>query len=110
MVSFSGDIILKNQGYNLTHNYGHGKEFLSQNICSLNILSFLFHTIQEFVDKQYVELRKVIGTRKEFFGSLNFITTLFIVKDFDKMIEFTLFKRTNRKIELKDYIVMDGMG
>ncbi|MEA2019407.1 MAG: transposase [Campylobacterota bacterium] len=97
---------LKNHGYNLAHNYGHGKKYLSQNICSLNILAFLFHTVQEFEDKNYIEVRTLIGTRKEFFQTLNMLTTMFTIKNFDKMIEFILVKRTNSKnIDTGEYIM-----
>jgi len=36
---------LKTKGYNLEHNFGHGKEGLSEFLFTLNILSFLIHTI-----------------------------------------------------------------
>ena len=97
---------LKNHGYDLAHNYGHGEEYLSQNICSLNILAFLFHTVQEFSDESYIELRSLIGTRKFFFETLNVLTTMFVFKNFDKLIEFILKKRTNIKnIDMKEYLV-----
>jgi len=98
---------LKNQGYDLAHNYGHGDEYLSQNICTLNILAFLFHTVQDFSDENYIELRSLSGTRKKFFGHLDFLTTTFIVQSFDKMIEFLLVKRKNIKnIDIKEYLVI----
>jgi len=99
---------LKNHGYDLAHNYGHGDEYLSQNICTLNILAFLFHTVQEFEDKNYIKVRAIIGTRKEFFQTLNMLTTIFVLKSFDKMIEFIIIQRTNGKKadNMGDYIVM----
>lgn len=97
---------LKTKGYNLAHNYGHGDKYLSQNICSLNILAFLFHTVQEFEDKQYIELRSMIGTRKEFFNTINVLTTMFVFKNFDKLIEFILSKRKRENIDMKEFIVI----
>jgi hypothetical protein len=38
---------LKNQGYNLEHNYGHGKQYLSNIFASLMILMFLIEQVQE---------------------------------------------------------------
>ncbi len=38
---------LKTQGYNLEHNFGHGQQYLSSFLASLNILSLLFHTVLE---------------------------------------------------------------
>jgi hypothetical protein len=96
---------LKNFGYNLAHNYGHGKEYLSQNLCSLNILAFLFHTIQEFSDENYIKLRKDIVTRKEFFQSIVVLTTMFTVKSFDKMIIFMLLSRNSEEnLDIRLYL------
>ena len=36
---------LKTKGYHFEHNFGHGKENLSETLLSLNLLSFLFHTV-----------------------------------------------------------------
>jgi len=96
---------LKTKGYTLSHNYGHGKEYLSQNICSLNILAFLFHSVQEFSDENYIQLRSLIGTRKHFFETLNVLTTMFTFRNFDKLIEFVLSKRRNQNIDMKGYLV-----
>jgi len=44
---------LKNQGYNLEHNYGHGYINLSYNFYILTLLAFYFHQIFELTDKLY---------------------------------------------------------
>lgn len=36
---------LKTKGYHLEHNFGHGKNHLSEALATLNILAFLFHTL-----------------------------------------------------------------
>jgi hypothetical protein len=89
--------ILKTKGYNLKHNYGHGDKYLSQNLCSLNILAFLFHTIQDFCDENYGKLRLELRTRKDFFYAINFQTTMQTFKNFDKMIEFILLSRQGKQ-------------
>jgi hypothetical protein len=38
---------LKNQGYNLEHNYGHGKQHLSTVLAMLMMLQFLIDQVQE---------------------------------------------------------------
>lgn len=35
--------VLKNHGYHLEHNFGHGNQFLSSTLPTLNLLAFLFH-------------------------------------------------------------------
>ena len=36
--------VLKTNGYNLEHNFGHGKETLASVLVVLNLLAFAFHT------------------------------------------------------------------
>lgn len=48
---------LKNQGYCLEHNYGHGKNFLSFNFYLITLLAFLFHQVLELTDHMYQTCR-----------------------------------------------------
>ena len=99
---------LKTKGYNLEHNFGHGKQYLSQNLCSLNILAFLFHTIQELYDTLYMELRSNLGARKNLFEAMNILTSMFTFINFDKMIEFILISReSDEQVPLKDFILLN---
>jgi hypothetical protein len=75
-------------------------------LCSLNILAFLFHTVQELDDALHMELREDIGTREEFFIGINFLTTLFNFKSLNKLMEFILISRQTREnVDMKGYIV-----
>jgi len=97
---------LKTKGYHLDHNFGHGKENLSKTLCSLNILSFLFHTVQELDDDLYIELRQNIGTREEFFQYINMMSTMFNFKSFNKLMEFILISRqTKENVDMEGYIM-----
>lgn len=60
---------LKNHGYYLEHNYGHGKAHLSSLLATLILLSFMFHTLLVLLDKRYQELR-AHWPRKSFFQQL----------------------------------------
>ena len=62
---------LKTKGYNLEHNFGHGKQYLSQTLATLTILAFLFHTVLSFVDKRYQMLRNNLGRRDTFFHDIS---------------------------------------
>ncbi len=42
---------LKNQGYHIEHNYGHGKKNLSMNFFLLNLLAFFMHQIFELTPR-----------------------------------------------------------
>lgn len=48
---------LKNQGYCLEHNFGHGNSHLAFNVYLLTLLAFLFHQVFELTDKLYIEAR-----------------------------------------------------
>ena len=65
---------LKTKGYNLEHNFGHGKQHLSSLLATLNILSLLFHTVLGLLDQKYKLLRSHLPTRKTFFDDLRALT------------------------------------
>ncbi len=76
---------LKTKGYNLEHNFGHGKEGLSELLFALNILSFFIHTICLKYDDGYKELYELIGNRKTFFNHITTFTTFFYIENFDTL-------------------------
>jgi len=58
--------VLKNRGYHLGHNFGHGNKHLSSFPVTFNLLSFLFHTLLEQVDKKYKLVRDNLPARQTF--------------------------------------------
>ncbi len=72
---------LKTGGYNLEHNFGHGKKGLSEFLFTLNIFSYLTHTICLIHDDKYKELYELINNRKTFFGHITTFTTFFYISD-----------------------------
>jgi transposase InsO family protein len=64
--------VLKCRGYNLAHNFGHGHAHAADIYCLLNILGFLFHSIQDAVDEDYQAARKSFGRRDGFFWGLRY--------------------------------------
>ena len=53
---------LKNLGYNLEHNYGHGKKFLSTILCLLMLLAFLVDQIQGMTCSLFRAVKKQAGS------------------------------------------------
>lgn len=49
--------ILKNNGYHFEHNFGHGKQHLSNLLATLILLAYLTHTILEYLDAAYQKVR-----------------------------------------------------
>jgi hypothetical protein len=64
--------ILKNHGYNLEHNFGHGKEHANEIFCLLNLLAFLFHGIQRLVDDEYRRAYDHASRKIDFFWALRY--------------------------------------
>jgi hypothetical protein len=59
--------VLKNRGYNLEHNFGHGKQHACEIFLLLNLLAFQFHTILELCDEEYGKARASVGRRDSYF-------------------------------------------
>ncbi len=79
---------LKTKGYNLEHNFGHGKQHLSSFLATLNILSLLFHTLLELLDQKYKLLRAHLPTRKTFFDDLRALTRYMYFDSWDHLLTF----------------------
>jgi len=61
---------LKNQGYHLEHNFGHGRENLSMNFFLLNLIAFFMHQIFELTDLLYQTCRAKFSARLEYWNQL----------------------------------------
>lgn len=81
---------LKTKGYNLEHNFGHGKQHLASFLASLNILSLLFHTVLELLDEKYQLLRAHLPTRKTFFNDLRALTRYLVFDSWDHLLTFMI--------------------
>ncbi len=90
--------ILKNQGYNLEHNFGHGKEHLSEILLSLNLLAFLFHNVLDLVNKQYQQIRKILATRKTFFNDIRALLKYIWFKSWSDLFIYILTEGEEKKI------------
>lgn len=53
-------ILLKNLGYYLDYNFGHGKENLSESYFLLNLIAFYFHQIFELTSVEYKDAKNKI--------------------------------------------------
>ncbi len=57
---------LKNQGYHLEHNYGHGKQYLATNFAILTFLAFLTDQIAQCLDPAFQNALAVYRTKRAF--------------------------------------------
>jgi hypothetical protein len=55
---------LKNQGYHMAHNFGHGEKHLSFNMYLSILLAFFMHQILELTYEVYQACQKKFGSKK----------------------------------------------
>jgi hypothetical protein len=80
--------VLKNYGYHLEHNFGHGEQNLASVLVMLNLLAFLFHTVLELCDEQYRRVRAELAVRRTFFTDLQALTRYLYFDSWPALIDF----------------------
>jgi hypothetical protein len=78
---------LKTKGYNLEHNFGHGREHLSAVLTTMNLIAFAMHTVADLADDAWKAARAAIGARKRFFEDLRAITTYLVFPNWAAILE-----------------------
>lgn len=82
--------VLKNQGYHFDHNFGHGKQHLSNLLATLMILAYLFHTTLDWVDIAYRTVRSLLPSRRTFFEHLRALMQYLPFDNWDALMKFML--------------------
>jgi len=67
--------VMKNHGYELEHNFGHGKKFLARTLAALNLLAFAWHTVLDMLEPPWQAARQAAAKRTSFFAHLLTLTT-----------------------------------
>ncbi|MCP4990175.1 MAG: hypothetical protein GY928_30290 [Colwellia sp.] len=81
---------LKNQGYHLEHNYGHGENNLSYNMYLLTLLAFTFHQLFELTDGVYQACRVSLGSKAHLWANLRSTIRMVIVEDWAQLMDLML--------------------
>ena len=82
---------LKNQGYHIEHNFGHGRHNLSVIFLILNLLAFYIHQILELTDRLYNKVRYAKFTsRKEYWNQLRCTIRILIFPRWESLLLFIL--------------------
>lgn len=81
---------LKNQGYHIKHNYGHGEQHLSFNMYLLTLLAFLFHQVAELTDGLYQACRKKAVSKRYLWERLRGIINLLVVPTWEQLLDMYL--------------------
>lgn len=77
---------LKNQGYHIEHNYGHGQKHLSLNFFILNLLAFFMHQIFELSDLLYQQCRVAFGSKRNLWDHLRAAIRMLIFPDWETLL------------------------
>ncbi len=77
---------LKNQGYSLEHNFGHGKQNLSHNMYLLTLLAFFFHQIFELSDPAYQLCRRSLVSKKLLWETFRVLIRYFIFDSWNDLM------------------------
>jgi hypothetical protein len=85
---------VKNHGYHIEHNYGHGQRHLSYNIFLLNMLAFFMHQIFELTDGLYQACRQKLGSKRNLWDHLRVSMRMLLFPDWE-----TLLRRVYRPSE-----------
>ena len=93
---------LKNQGYHLNHNFGHGKKNLSHNMYLLTLLAFFFHQIFELSDPDYQLCRKSYVNKMALWETFRTLIIYFIFDSWNDAFSKLLEGRANAKVHQKN--------
>lgn len=82
--------VLKNHGYNLEHNYGHGDKNLCFNFYLLTLLAFFMHQVFELSSIIYQTARKKFGSKKHMWEILRAYIKIIVFDSWESLLRFAL--------------------
>ena len=91
--------VLKNNGYHLEHNFGHGKQHLAMTFAALNLLAFAIHTVCDSVEKLWIAARKAKRSRARFFEHIRTITDYLVFPDWKTLMTTLIQSKPPPEIE-----------
>ncbi|MEW6261748.1 MAG: hypothetical protein AB1641_01610 [Thermodesulfobacteriota bacterium] len=77
---------LKNQGYHIEHNFGHGQLNLSYIFFLLNLLAFFCHQVFELTDPLYRRGRAAFSSRLEYWNQLRCTIRIWVFPDWETLL------------------------
>ncbi len=78
--------MLKCGGYNLEHNFGHGKKTLASVLVVLNLLAFAAHTAARLGCLAWAEAMAARKANYRFFEHLRTITAYVVFHDWEQLL------------------------
>ena len=84
---------LKNHGYNIEHNYGHGSNNLCYNMYNFTLLAFALHQIHQLTDKLFQEMRACFSRLGCMWEKIRNTAEILFFSSMDILWEFVALKR-----------------
>jgi hypothetical protein len=79
--------VMKNHGYELEHNFGHGETFLAMTLAALNLLAFAWHTALDLLEPPWRAARQAATKRTAFFAHILTLTAYVVFPSWKVFIE-----------------------
>jgi len=84
---------LARHGYNIKRNFGHGSKGLANLLATLNLFAFALHAVPDCVLDLWRQGGAWAGTRRNYFGTLGFLTEWFCFRSWTDLFETVLRRR-----------------
>jgi hypothetical protein len=91
--------VLKNNGYHLEHNFGHGKQNLAMLFATMNFLAFSMHTVCDCLEELWVKAREAKRARKRFFEHIRTIPAFLVFPDWRTLMTTLIDSKPPPEIE-----------
>ena len=91
---------LKNQGYHLTHNDGHGEKHLAFTFYWLTLLAFTLHQIAELCDIAFQACRQKAGSKRSLWEKFRTFVNAAVFKSWEHLLRYFL--------NYEGYNIIDG--
>ena len=91
--------VLKNNGYHLEHNFGHGKQHLAMTFAAMNLLAFAFHTVCDCLEHLWTTARQAKRARKRFFEHIRTITAYLVFPNWETLMTTLIKSKPPPEIE-----------
>jgi len=82
--------VMKNHGYDMERNYGHGSQNLCFNFFLLTLLAFSHHQVYELTDKLYKACREKFGNKRHFWETFRAYIKIIVYETWESLMRFAL--------------------
>ena len=91
--------VLKNNGYHLEHNFGHGKQYLAMTFAAMNLLAFAIHAACDTLEHLWNKARHAKRSRTRFFEHIRTITDYLVFPDWKTLMTTLIQSKPPPEIE-----------